>query len=255
MNFTRAAILPRFFCPLPLLAGLRMDIPENVARHAVKSRRMKAGDALVLFNGLGGEFAGRIAAAGSDKSERLMVEVEEKHEIERESPLAITLIQALLPGEKMDMAIQKAVELGVRRIVPVISRRSVPRLEGGRKQRRLEHWRGIVISACEQCGRNRLLEIDTPQDLASYLGSLDPAPDMGTRRILLPDADTRLLEHLPTLGRIDLLIGAEGGFDPEEIRLARAKDFFPSRLGQRILRTETAGIAAVAAIQSLWGDF
>ncbi|MDR1163757.1 MAG: 16S rRNA (uracil(1498)-N(3))-methyltransferase [Candidatus Accumulibacter sp.] len=255
MKSDNAATLPRFFCPLPLLAGARVELSDQVARHAGKSRRLKAGDALILFNGLGGEFAATILPADPDKPTRMTVEVEEKREVDRESPLAITLIQALLPGEKMDTTVQKAVELGVSRIVPVVSRRSVPRLEAERTRRRLEHWRGIVVSACEQCGRNRLPEVDAPQSLIDYLAAQEPARSSLARRILLPDADARFSDHPPEASGVELLVGAEGGFDLEEVRLARAKGFLPSRLGRRTLRTETAGIAAIAAIQSLWGDF
>jgi 16S rRNA (uracil1498-N3)-methyltransferase len=250
-----AAACARFYCPLPLQEGTRAELPESASRHAGKSLRLKVGDALILFNGLGGEFTGKIVSVGSDKLARIMIEVEEKHDIERETPLAITLIQALLPGEKMDWAIQKAVELGVKRILPVVSRRSVPRLEAERMRRRLEHWRGIVVSACEQCGRNRLPEVGAPLDLVAHLETLSPAGERSARRILLPDAAARFSESPPVSGRIDLLIGAEGGFDAEEIQIARRKDFFPFRLGRRVLRAETAGIAAIAAIQSLWGDF
>ncbi|MDR1275840.1 MAG: 16S rRNA (uracil(1498)-N(3))-methyltransferase [Candidatus Accumulibacter sp.] len=255
MTSDNAATLPRFFCPFPLFAGARVELSESVARHAGKSRRLKAGDALILFNGLGGEFAARIASDAPEKPTRMTVEVEEKREVERESPLEITLIQALLPGEKMDTTVQKAVELGVGRIVPVISRRSIPRLEAERTRRRLEHWRGIVVAACEQCGRNRLPEVDAPRSLIDHLGAQESAPERLARRILLPDADARFSEHPPEASSVELLVGAEGGFDLEEVRLARTKGFLPSRLGRRTLRTETAGIAAIAAIQSLWGDF
>lgn len=243
--------LPRFFCPCPLAAGSRVALPENAARHAVKARRLKTGDALTLFNGQGGEYAGKIVCI---ESARITVDVEEKRDTERESPLAITLIQALQSGEKMDMTIQKAVELGVSRIVPVASRRSVQRLDGDRARRRLEHWRGVALSACEQCGRNRLPEIETPRDMIGCLQALSPNIETGVRWMLHPDGNALSLAGRPT-GDIKLLIGAEGGFDPEEIRLAHSKSFVPIRLGPRILRTETAGMAAVAAIQLLWGDF
>ena len=186
---------------------------------------------------------------------RVSAEILQWRDCERESPLAVTLVQALQAGEKMDSTIQKAVELGVHRIVPVLSRRSVLRLDGERAVRRLQHWRGVIAAACEQCGRNRLPELVAPESLERWLTR--PPPAGVVRLMLAPTADRCLatLPGVPSGGSVELLIGAEGGLATEEGELAELAGFVPVRLGPRILRTETAGLAALAAIQLLWGDF
>lgn len=244
--------LPRFHCPTPLTVGVPVDLPERVAHHAIKVLRLRRGDALALFNGAGGEYRARIAAVERAK---VSVEVSGWSAMEREAPLSITLVQALQAGEKMDLTVQKAVELGVERIVPVLSRRSVLRLDAERALRRLEHWRGVVVAACEQCGRNRLPEVVAPERLENWL-TRRSAP--GTVRLMLSVAAGCSLTRLPAPpvgGSVELLIGAEGGLAAEEVELAALAGFFSVRLGPRILRTETAGLAALAAIQVLWGDF
>ncbi|HCZ14643.1 MAG TPA: 16S rRNA (uracil(1498)-N(3))-methyltransferase [Candidatus Accumulibacter sp.] len=242
---------PRFHCPMPLAAGTQTDLPERVAHHAVRVLRLRHGDGLTLFNGAGGEYAARIV--GCERA-RVRVEVLERRDTERESPLSITLVQALQAGERMDLTVQKAVELGVERVVPVISRRSVVRLADQRAVRRLEHWRGIVAASCEQCGRNRLPEVVVPESLEHWLArGVEP----GVHRLMLAPAGRHSLASLPAPsvgGRVELLVGAEGGLSPEEIVMARLAGFLSLRLGPRILRTETAGLAALAAIQFLWGD-
>jgi 16S rRNA (uracil1498-N3)-methyltransferase len=242
---------PRFHCPTPMAVGHRLDLPERVAHHAIKVLRLRRGDALTLFSGAGGEYLARIA--GVERA-CVSVEVSDWLATERESPLSITLVQALQAGEKMDLTVQKAVELGVDRIVPVISRRSVLRLEGQRALRRLEHWRGVVVAACEQCGRNRLPEVLLPERLEQWLRR---KPTAGVVRLMLAPAAGYSLANLsapPAGGSIELLIGAEGGLAPEEARLAVLSGFLSVCLGPRVLRTETAGLAALAAIQFLWGD-
>jgi len=243
---------PRFFCPGPLRAGACVDLPESAARHACRALRLRVGDALVLFDGSGGEYACCITEVGRD---RVAVELGEWQDVERESSLAISLVQALQTGEKMDLTVQKAVELGVARIVPVTSRRSVLRLDGERALRRVEHWRGIAVSACEQCGRNRLPEVLAPVVLERWLGQPGRPGDL---RLMLDPASPHTLNDLTPPhcgGALEVLIGAEGGLAPEESRLAESAGFVSVRLGPRILRTETAGLATLAAIQCLWGDF
>jgi 16S rRNA (uracil1498-N3)-methyltransferase len=242
---------PRFHCPMPLAVGQSLDLPQRVAHHAIKVLRLRRGDVLTLFNGAGGEYRARIASV---ERARVSVEVSGWLATEREPPLSITLVQALQAGEKMDLTVQKAVELGVDRIVPVISRRSVLRLEGERALRRLEHWRGIVVSACEQCGRNRLPEVLLPERLEHWLARNSPAG--GVRLMLAPAARCSLanVQGPPVGGAVELLVGAEGGLAPEEAWSAGLAGFRSVRLGPRILRTETAGLAALAAIQFLWGD-
>ena len=243
---------PRFFCPVPLVAGTSIELPENAARHASRVLRLVSGDGLVLFNGEGGEHAAKIVAVNKD---RVSVQVGVHRALEREAPIELVLVQSLQTGDKMDLTIQKAVELGASMVVPVVSRRSVMRLAGERAQRRVEHWRGVVAAACEQCGRNRLPEIAPIAALEQWL-RVPPAP--GTLRLTLaPDAANTLRSlAMPASGcRIELLIGAEGGLAPEEIALAEQAGFVGIRLGPRVLRTETAGLAALAAMQCLWGDF
>lgn len=242
---------PRFFCPLPLVEGAALDLPEDAARHAGRVLRLRVGDALTLFDGRGGEVPALIEAVARD---RVGVRLGARSTVERESPLAITLVQALQTGDKMDATIQKAVELGVSRIVPVVSRRSVLRLDGERAQRRVAHWRGVAVSACEQCGRNRVPEVEDIVALERWLGK----PAAAARRLLLaPEAEAVLLTLPPPAPgeAVDLLIGAEGGLAPEEMAQAMDAGFFGVRLGPRVLRTETAGMAALAAIQAVWGDF
>ena len=243
---------PRFFCPVPLAVGSSIELPENAARHANRVLRLVAGDDLVLFNGEGGEFAAQIVAVGKD---RVAVEVNAHRSVEREAPVHLVLVQALQTGDKMDLTIQKAVELGASAIVPVVSRRSVMRLAGERAQRRVEHWRGVVTAACEQCGRNRLPKVMPISMLEQWLAS--PAMPSTRRLTLAPDAANTLRNLAPPApgSRIELLIGAEGGLAPEEIALAEQAGFVGIRLGPRVLRTETAGLAALAAMQCLWGDF
>ena len=214
--------------------------------------RLRQDDVLILFDGGGGEYRARIVSC--DRG-RVSVELTDWSPAERESRLRLILVQALQAGERMELTVQKAVELGVMRIVPVMSRRSVPRLTGERAARRLEHWRAVIAAACEQCGRNRLPELAPVEPLERWLTR--PSPP-GTLRLMLATGAERSLARLPAplAGTpVELLIGAEGGLAAEEVQLATLSGFLPVRLGPRILRTETAGLAALAAIQALWGDF
>ena len=247
---------PRFYCSAEpssvLLAGGQVDLPENAARHAARVLRLRSGDDLVLFDGTGGEYAARIATVDRD---RVRVDVLEWRDAECEAPIRLTLVQALQSGEKMDMTVQKAVELGVERVVPVGSRRSVVRLEGERALKRLDHWRAVAASACEQCGRNRVPEVTALEGLDRWLGR--PVAGAVLRLMLAPGSAQTLGNLAPPVrgGQIELLIGAEGGLAPDEMEMAERAGYIGVRLGPRILRTETAGLAALAAIQCLWGDF
>ena len=243
---------PRFYSPETLSAGACVALSENAARHAVRVLRLREGDALILFDGRGGEYPARIVRAGRDD---VVAELLAWRDCECESPLAITLAQALQAGEKMDLTVQKAVELGVQRVVPVASQRSVVRLEGERARRRVEHWRAVAASACEQCGRNRIPEISALESLRQWLAR---PVDGDVLRLLLDPRSSNTLQTLTRPGggqRVELLIGPEGGLAPEEEAMAVAAGFVGVRLGPRVLRTETAGLAALAAIQCLWGDF
>ena len=203
---------------------------------------------MVLFDGRGGEYLAHIQRI---ERERVLAELASWQDVERESPLAVTLVQALQAGEKMDFTIQKAVELGVRDIVPVESRRSVLRLSGERAAKRVAHWQGVAASACEQCGRNQVPLVAPLEKLENWLAR----PAGSTLRLMLaPDADEALVD-LPPASAVQLLIGAEGGLDPQEVLAAKQAGFRPVRMGPRVLRTETAGLAALAILQALWGDF
>lgn len=239
--------LPRFYCREALAPGAHIELPEPVARHAVRVLRLPPGAAMVLFDGRGGEYLAHIERIERD---RVLVELADWRDIERESPLSITLVQALQAGEKMDFTIQKAVELGVRDIVPVESRRSVMRLSGDRAGKRVAHWQGVAASACEQCGRNQVPLVAPLEKLENWLAR----PADGVLRLMLaPDAGQTLADLAPATN-IQLLIGAEGGLDPQEVIAAGQAGFQAVRLGPRVLRTETAGLAALAALQLLWGD-
>jgi 16S rRNA (uracil1498-N3)-methyltransferase len=239
----------RFHIPLPLAPGERTALPEAAAHHAARVLRLRGGDAVTLFNGQGGEYAAVITAIGKHQVE---VEVGAHAAIERESPLTVTLVQALSSGERMDLTIQKAVELGVTRIVPVESERSVVRLKGERADKRRAHWRQVVISACEQCGRNRVPAVEPLLPLAVWLAGEEST---ALRWLLAPGAATALRAQAHPDRAIELLVGPEGGFTDAEVAAAQRAGYQPVRLGPRVLRTETAAPALLAALQALWGDF
>jgi len=240
--------LPRFYCREALSPGAHIDLPEPVARHAVRVLRLPTGAPMVLFDGRGGEYEAQIERI--EKS-RVVVELGAWRDVERESKLVLRLVQAVQAGEKMDFTIQKAVELGVAEIAPVDSRRSVIRLAGERAAKRVAHWQGVAASASEQCGRNQVPLVAPLEKLEHWLAR--PARP-GLRLMLAPDAEHSLAD-LPPAREVQLLIGAEGGLDPQEVIAAKQAGFQAVRLGPRILRTETAGLAALAALQALWGDF
>lgn len=239
---------PRFYCREALAPGAHIELPEPVARHAVRVLRLPPGAPVVLFDGRGGEYPAVIERIERD---RAFAELGAWREIERESGLAVTLVQAVQAGEKMDFTIQKAVELGVGTIVPVDSRRSVIRLSGERAGKRVAHWQGVAAAACEQCGRNRVPLVAPLEKLENWLAR--PAGD-SLRLMLAPGAELALTELAPAKN-VQLLVGAEGGLDPQEVIAAQQAGFRAVRLGPRVLRTETAALAALAAMQALWGDF
>ena len=245
--------LPRFYCREALSPGAHIELPEPVARHAVRVLRLPPGAPMILFDGRGGEYLAHIERITKDK---VFAELSAWNDVERESPLSVTLVQALQAGEKMDFTIQKAVELGVRDIVPVESRRSVLKLAGERAAKRVAHWQGVAAAACEQSGRNQVPLVAPLERLDQWLAR--PAPPDTLRLMLAPGAEQTFNDLMPA-GRqatqIQLLIGAEGGLDPQEIVAAQQVGFQAVRLGPRILRTETAGLAALSVLQLLWGDF
>ena len=241
--------VPRLYQPGHYQTGDTLDLEEDALRHAVHVLRLRSGDTVRLFNGLGGEFAAVLAEVGRRKA---TVTVGEFAQVEVESPLAITLWQGISRGERMDYTIQKAVELGVHIIQPVFTQRSVD-LKDDRAEKRQQHWQRVAISACEQCGRNRIPAIRPPQNLLNLLDVRAEQND-ALRLFLDSHAATPLPDTLTTPGVI-LLAGPEGGFSEEERHAIAAADFQATLLGPRILRTETAAVAALAVIQARWGDF
>lgn len=239
---------PRFYVREPLAPGARLELPEPVARHAVRVLRLPSGTPITLFDGRGGEYPAVLEYVDRDY---VTATVGAWLERECESPLAVTLVQAVQAGDKMDFTIQKCVELGVSHIVPVESRRSVIRLTGDRAGKRVAHWQGVAAAACEQCGRNRVPLVVPLESVEKWLAR--PA-GKALRLMLAPGAATTLAS-LPKTTELELLVGAEGGLDEREIEAAKFAGFAAISLGPRVLRTETAGLAALATLQTLWGDF
>jgi 16S rRNA (uracil1498-N3)-methyltransferase len=240
---------PRLFHPGPLAEGAEVALDPVAAAHAVRVLRLAPGAPLVLFDGGGGEYQATLVAATRRGA---AARIGAHRAREAESPLEVTLAQGLARGERMDLVIQKAVELGVTALVPVATARSVVKLDAERGGQRAAHWAGVVRAACEQCGRNRLPAVDPPCSLDALLAR---PPAAGERRLVLdPEAPRRLRELPRPTGPVLLLVGPEGGLDGEEIGRAAAHGFERLSLGPRVLRTETAGLAALAALQALWGD-
>ncbi|HYC10116.1 MAG TPA: 16S rRNA (uracil(1498)-N(3))-methyltransferase [Steroidobacteraceae bacterium] len=239
--------LSRVFVAAPLESGARVTLAGDAASHVTRVLRLRPGAPLALFNGTGGEYSGTIAAI---RAGTVTVTVGEAQRIERESPLRVTLAQGVSRGERMDLVVQKATELGVSRILPVFTARSVVKLEGHKAARRLEHWRAIAIGACEQSGRNRPPEVSSPVDLEELLR----AERTGTRLLLSPAAALRVAQVARPEGAVLVLIGPEGGLAEEEQQRALAAGFLGVRLGPRVLRTETAAIAALVLLQREFGD-
>jgi 16S rRNA (uracil1498-N3)-methyltransferase len=246
---------PRLYCPISLHTADLIDLPSAVAHHASRVLRLREGDAVTLFNGEGGEFEARLTRI---EARLVSVTVGKYHEVERESPLKITLLQGLAGAERMDYVIQKAVEMGVATIAPVTMARSVTRLDAARAGKRAEHWHSVIVASCEQCGRNRLPLLHPLRDIDAALGSPDdPGATTGASLslVLSPGEGKSLTAFERPSGAIRLLIGPEGGLAPEELAAAHRAGFRTVRLGPRVLRTETAGVAALAAMNALWGDW
>jgi len=254
--------LTRVYVEAGLTAGSSIDLPPDTASHLAKVLRARAGDELILFNGDGREYSGAIEAV---RGSRVAASVGDSRQVDRESPLSITLVQCVPRGDRMDFIVQKATELGVARIVPVLSQRSVVRLDKAQAESKAVHWRAVAVSACEQCGRNRLPVIEAARPLLNYLG--ESAPGARLRLVLEPEsAPLALAPVAPAAGSgpvgtsglevvdAEIAIGPEGGFAPDELEAFRVAEFSPVGLGPRILRTETAAIAALVWLQVRFGD-
>ena len=244
--------LSRVYVDGVLHAGELIELPAAAGVHVAKVLRARSGEELVVFAGDGREFTASIEGVHGS---RVTVALGEARAVDRESPLALTLLQCLARADRMDLIVQKATELGVARLVPLQSRRSVMRLDAAQAESKAAHWRAIAASACEQCGRNRLPAIEVPRRLADYLAQ----PPAGGPRLLL-DPDVGASGSAPAilaeaaLAEATLAVGPEGGFEAEELEAFRLAKFTGLKLGPRVLRTETAAIAALAWLQSSYGD-
>jgi 16S rRNA (uracil1498-N3)-methyltransferase len=261
--------LTRVYIDAALTPGSMVELPPDTASHVAKVLRARSGDALILFNGDGREFNGTIEAV---RGSRVSASVGDGLPVDRESSLAITLVQCVPRGDRMDFVVQKATELGVARIVPVLSQRSVVRLDKGQAESKAVHWRAVAVSACEQCGRNRLPAIESARPLLTYLG--ESAPGTGPRLVFEPESAPELnatpdphatpQRHATpqdpggaaaaTSAAVEIAIGPEGGFAADELEAFRVAGFSQVGLGPRILRTETAAIAALVWLQVRFGD-
>jgi 16S rRNA (uracil1498-N3)-methyltransferase len=253
--------LPRFFSPQRISVGQVVELSSVAAHHASRVLRLGQGDEIILFDGSGGEYRATIGVVNKGA---VVVAVDKYLDIERESRLDITLAQTVCANDKMDWIVQKGVELGVKRIQPLVTKRGVVKLSDERAEKRIKHWQHVIIAACEQCGRNRVPPMMPLISLSKWLGDqvserrnqgADYPP--GSYFMLSPAAKKGLrdLPALPAAAPLTLLVGPEGGFTIEEEAAALTAEFVPLQLGGRILRTETAALAAVAAMQALWGDY
>ncbi len=240
--------LTRIHIPATLIVDGEVQLPASSASHLVRVLRLREGAALIVFDGAGHEHRAELSRIEGSKA---WVRVGDRLNNSSESPLQITLVQGISRGERMDWTLQKVTELGVTAIAPVLTARSVVRLDDKQSEKKLEHWQAVVIGACEQSGRNVVPAVQTPISLRNYLTT---HPREGMRFVLSPTAPASLAGLTSLSSRIELLIGPEGGLDDEETLLAEKAGFIPVRLGPRVLRTETASVVALSVLQALWGD-
>jgi 16S rRNA (uracil1498-N3)-methyltransferase len=238
--------ISRFFCPELNITHTQFSLPEAAHRHAVQVLRLKKGALINVFDGQGQEYEATLEQVSKRESVAVLGH---KIESQNESPLEITLIQGISRGERMDYALQKAVELGVNKIIPVITERCNVQLSNGRAEKRLIHWKGVMVSACEQSGRCVLPELMTVM-------SLDEAMSINQQssRIVLDPLAKQGFTTLEKQQKISLLVGPEGGLSEQEINVVTEHNYQTVNFGPRILRTETATVAAIAVMQTLWGD-
>jgi 16S rRNA (uracil1498-N3)-methyltransferase len=242
--------ITRCYVPFDLQAGRKLVLPDHTAQHLVRVLRLSVGQALILFNGDGSDYHAKLISHDKRHSE---VEISHAETVDNESPVRITLAQGVARGEKMDWILQKATELGVQHFAPVLTERTEVKLDAERADKRVEHWIGVVISACEQSKRTRIPSIDMPvalnqfaaRDNSSIKLALDPEGQLSV-------AD---LSSMPVENGITLVVGPEGGLGERDLSILNTGGYRGLRLGPRILRTETAGLAAISAIQAVLGDF
>ena len=242
--------IPRFYFPEELALGAQVSLTKEAAHHATRVLRMADGDGVNLFNGDGQVYRAKILRI--DKAD-VVVRIEQCDAISKESPLAVTLVQGISSGERMDFTLQKSVELGIAAIQPIQAERSVVKLNAERKEKRLRHWQNIVIAACEQCGRNVVPAVAAPLPLTDWLEGQDSGVVL--RIHLSPDAELGLRDLEKPTGPMVLAVGPEGGFSDQEHSALQQGGFVAVKLGPRVLRTETAALAALSALQTCWGDF
>lgn len=240
--------LTRCHVDTSLTVGASLALPETAANHLARVLRLREGDACVLFNGDGHDYDARLTAIGK---RAVQAEIIAARSVDNESPLHVTLLQGVARGEKMDLILQKATELGVAAIVPVMAERTEVKLDAERTDKRMAHWRSVVASACEQSGRARLPTLSAPAALADTARTVDAR---ATKLTLDPAGAVSLATVQVAAGAVVVAIGPEGGWSPRDRDTLSAADFTGLRLGPRILRTETAGLAAIAALQSRFGD-
>ena len=241
---------PRFYCPVTLPTSGLFELPPAAAHHAQRVLRLRLNDLVQIFNGAGQACD---ATIHSISGKRVDLNILKTCPTQQAAPLHIVLAQAMSSSEKMDWIVQKATELGAAEVRPVQTQRSVAKLSQERAEKRTEHWRGVVIAACEQSGRNDLMQVYAPVELSHWLANIKN--EVGSKFILLPDGAATLHAQPKPQGQVTLLIGPEGGFSPEEAAMAKQAGFIPVLLGPRVLRTETAALAGITALQMLWGDF
>ncbi|UZJ43330.1 16S rRNA (uracil(1498)-N(3))-methyltransferase [Marinimicrobium sp. C6131] len=241
--------VPRVFTDQPLQTGATVTLEEAPSRHLAKVLRMTPGRELILFNGEGGEFAATLAEVGKKSVQATLGAFTAE---DRESPLNLELAIGLSRGDRMDWVIQKATELGATRITPLFTERTEVKLKGDRLDKKWDHWRQVIISACEQCQRNRLPALAQPLTLTEWLATEQPP---GSRRLVLHHRDSKGLPAQEAITQVSLLVGPEGGLSEEEIERARNAGCDPLTLGPRVMRTETAPVAAISLAQYLWGDW
>lgn len=242
--------VPRFYCPVTLPSAGQFELPPAAAHHAQRVLRLRVNDPVQIFDGAGHACDAIIL---SISGKRVDLDILRTCPAQHAATLHIVLAQAMTSSEKIDWIMQKATELGAVEVQPVQTQRSVAKLSQERAEKRTEHWRGVVIAACEQSGRNDLMQVHAPVELSHWLASVKTV--VGSKFILLPDGATTLHTQGKPQGQVTLLIGPEGGFTQEEALMAKQAGFIPVLLGPRVLRTETAALAGITALQTLWGEF